>query len=94
MSLALVYFESNIVDVPSDTWWFDSGATTHVAITLQGFINKQKPSLKEAKLRVACNLEVDVKFVGEVKLSLKIGFEITLCNTFYVPSFRSNLRGP
>ena len=24
-----VWFESNIIDVSSDTWWLDSGATLH-----------------------------------------------------------------
>ena len=27
--LVNVYFESNIIDVSSDTWWLDSGATIH-----------------------------------------------------------------
>ena len=26
-----VCFESNLVEVPNDTWWLDSGATTHVS---------------------------------------------------------------
>src|SRR5262249_27545333 len=32
---ALVCFESNMIDVPSNSWWLDSGATVHIAITLQ-----------------------------------------------------------
>jgi hypothetical protein len=32
--LALACFESNIVDVPYDTWWLDLGATIHVVNSL------------------------------------------------------------
>jgi hypothetical protein len=35
--LALACFESNIVDVPYDTWWLDLGATIHVVNSLPGF---------------------------------------------------------
>ena len=29
--LALVCFKVNLVIVPKDTWWVDSGATTHIS---------------------------------------------------------------
>ena len=32
--LVHVCFESNLVNVPSNSWWLDSGATVHVAFTL------------------------------------------------------------
>ena len=32
--LAFVCYESNLVDVPIDSWWIDSGTTTHIAVTL------------------------------------------------------------
>ena len=31
---AFVCSESNMIDVPSNSWWLDSGATVHVAVTL------------------------------------------------------------
>ena len=91
MPLSLVCCESNIVNIPVNSWWIDSGVSTHVVISLQGLINKRKPSLKESKLKVGNDLEVEVEFVGVVKLTLESGFEICLENTFYVPSFRRNL---
>ncbi|GAV89232.1 UBN2 domain-containing protein [Cephalotus follicularis] len=68
ISLALVCFESYFVDVPSDSWWLDSGATIHVAFTLQGFISKRKPSDLERNLKVGNNVEVDMEFVGDISL--------------------------
>ena len=36
-----VCFESNLTEVPSNTWWLDSGATTHISNTMQGFLSIQ-----------------------------------------------------
>ena len=33
-----VCFESNIIDVPFDTWWLDSGATIHACNSMQAMI--------------------------------------------------------
>ncbi|GAV56573.1 UBN2 domain-containing protein [Cephalotus follicularis] len=90
-SLALVCFESYFIDVPSDSWWLNSGVTVHVAFTLQGFISKRKPSDLERKLKVGNNVDVDVEFVRDISLCLGFGFCLVLKNTFYVPSFRRNL---
>ncbi|CAL9086319.1 unnamed protein product, partial [Musa textilis] len=30
INTTFVCFESNITEVPSNTWWIDSGASTHV----------------------------------------------------------------
>ena len=35
---AFVCFESNLAEVPSNTWWIDSGCTTHVTNVMQGFL--------------------------------------------------------
>ncbi|KAG8383007.1 hypothetical protein BUALT_Bualt05G0139100 [Buddleja alternifolia] len=35
---AYVCFESNLSEVLSNTWWLDSGATTHVSNIMQGFL--------------------------------------------------------
>ena len=37
--LTLVYFEVNLDFLSKDTWWWvDSGVTTHISISLQGFL--------------------------------------------------------
>ena len=46
-SLALVC-ESNLFEAPSSSWWLDSGATNHVAFTIQEFINRRKPNENES----------------------------------------------
>jgi len=34
--LTLVCSEVNLAFEPKDTWWVDSGATTHISMTMQG----------------------------------------------------------
>ncbi|KAG6641745.1 hypothetical protein CIPAW_09G096200 [Carya illinoinensis] len=46
----LVCFESNLVDVHSDTWWLDTGATIHITNSLQELRNRRKPNDTELKL--------------------------------------------
>ncbi|KAG8388204.1 hypothetical protein BUALT_Bualt02G0101400 [Buddleja alternifolia] len=50
--LALVCFESNLVNAPINSWWLNSGVNVHVAISLQGFLNKRKPRDAESKIGV------------------------------------------
>ena len=83
--------ESNLSEAPSSSWWLDSGATNHVAFTIQGFINRRKPNKDESKLTMGNNEKADVMFVGDVILILDSGFKLMLKDTFYVPSFRRNL---
>ena len=35
---AYAYFESNLTEVPHNTWWIDFGCTTHVSNTMQEFL--------------------------------------------------------
>jgi hypothetical protein len=89
--LALACFESNIVDVPSDTWWLDSGATIHVVNSLQGFTSLRKPSDTEAKVIVGDGARVPVLEIGVVSLLLPYGHNLILKDAVYVPSMRRNL---
>ena len=89
-SLALVC-ESNLSEAPSSSWWLDSGATNHVAFTIQGLINRRKPNQDESRLTVGNNEKANDVFVGDVILILDSGFRLMLKDTFYVPSFRRNL---
>ena len=38
---ALVYFESNLTEVPHNKWWIDYECTTYVSNTIQGFLTIQ-----------------------------------------------------
>ena len=91
MLFAHVCFEYNLFNVPLDSWWLDSGATVHVATSLQGIRNLRKPSEKESKLKVGNEVGIDVEHIGIVVLELNYGFHLVLDNVFCVPLFRRNL---
>ena len=77
-----VCFQSNLANVPLDSWWLDSGATVHVATSLQGIRNSRKPSKKESKLKVGSDIGIDVEHIGIVVLELDYGFQLVLDNVF------------
>ena len=37
------FFESNVIDVSSDTWWLDSGDTIHACNSMQAVIIRRNP---------------------------------------------------
>lgn len=41
-SMACVCFENNLIDVPNNTWWIDTGATSHISNSMQCFFNKEE----------------------------------------------------
>ena len=50
-NLAFVYLESNLVDVPIDSWWLDNGSTTHIVVSFQGFKILRDYSLKGKQVK-------------------------------------------
>ena len=48
INISFVCYESNLVEVPSNTWWIDFGATTHVTNLMQGFLTTRKPKESES----------------------------------------------
>ena len=40
-SINYVTYESFLIDVPSNTWWLDTGAMVHITNSLQGFLSKK-----------------------------------------------------
>jgi len=89
--LALVCFELNLVDVPSNTWWLDTGASIHVTNSLQKLKTRRRPSDGELSIAVGNGVNVGVENIGTASLKLSSGFELTLSNVVYVPSMRRNL---
>ena len=81
-----VYFESNLVNVPLDSWWLDSGATVHVVTSLQGIRNLRKPSEKESKLKVGSDIGIDVEHIGISVLELDYGFHF-FCRQCFLCTF-------
>ena len=83
--------EVNSVTVPIDTWWIDSGATTHVSVSMQGCLSHRRPSDVEEYIYSGDGSKAKVVAIGHFKILLRTGFYLDLYETFVVPSFRRNL---
>ena len=70
--LALVFFESNIIDVPSNTQWLDTSATIHVTNSLQALRNLRKPSDGELIIQLGNGDKVEVEHIRDISLELSI----------------------
>ena len=73
------------------TWWIDSGATIHVANSLQGFRTRRALQRGERRIKVANGVEAEVEAIGDLSLELDDGFRLQLLDILYVPSLRRNL---
>src|SRR4030042_2345132 len=91
ITLLLFVFESNLVDVPIDSWCLNSGSKTHIVVSLQMSRNPRDLSLRERNLSIGNDLMVTVELVVDVSIVLDSVFELVLKDTFYVPYFRKNL---
>ena len=68
-----VCFESNIIDVSSDTWWLDGGVTIHICNSMQAVISRRSQTSLEQYVYMGNGTRVQVYFLGVVKLHLNIG---------------------
>jgi hypothetical protein len=73
------------------TWWIDSGATVHVANSLQGFHLTQTTQRSERCIEVANGVQAEIEVVGDISLELADGVTILLRDVLYVPSCHRNL---
>ena len=88
MLLGLVYSEVNLISVPRHTWWIDSGATTHINVSMQGCLSCRKPNDVERYIYVGDGNKVEVEAIGKFRLLLKTGAYLDHDKTFIVPSFK------
>ena len=91
MSYNFVSSEVNLALVPSDTWWIDTGATTHISVTMQACHSSRLPIDGERYIYTGNCKKAQVQAIGTFQLMLDSGFILILENTFIVPSFRRNL---
>jgi hypothetical protein len=89
--LALVYFESNLVDVPLNSWWIDTGASIYVTNSLQEFKSKRRPNDGEIAVYMGNGEKALVEFIGVVNLPLASGGALVLDDVVYVLSLRHSL---
>ena len=83
--------ESLHIKFSKSTWWIDSGATVHVANSLQGFRSTRTTLRSERHIKVANGVQADVEAVGDVSLELVNGFMLVLKDVLFVPSLQRNL---
>ncbi|KAK9690503.1 hypothetical protein RND81_09G132700 [Saponaria officinalis] len=81
----------NLASVPRNTWWVDSGATTHISVSMQGCLKHRRPIDGERYIYVGNSKSVEVDAIGTFRLLLRTGLYLDLEDTFVVPSFRRNL---
>ncbi|KAK1411311.1 hypothetical protein QVD17_37858 [Tagetes erecta] len=86
-----VLTESFNLNVPSNTWWFDSGSTVHVTNSTQRFLTIQRLERNQRTLKVGDGRKVAVKAVGTYQLIMKTGLSIKLYDTLYIPEITRNL---
>ena len=80
--------ESLHVEYSKFTWWIDSGATIHVANSLQGFRSTRTTQRRERHVKVANGVRADVEAVGDLSLELADGFTLLLRDYFMFPLYR------
>ena len=86
------YFESKLTDVPSSTWWIDTGANVHVSNSMQGFSTIQITNPSDQDFIFMGNKDkAPVKAIGTYRLNLCSDYVLDLCQTLYVPSISRNL---
>ena len=74
--------EVNLTSVPSNTWWVDSGATTHTSVSMQGCLWSRKPSDAERFIYVGDGNAVPVEAIGTFRLSFDTSHFIELRETY------------
>ena len=83
--------ELNLVEVPRNTWWLDSGASTHVSHIKQGFSTIQPLKGTESYLFMGNRMKARIVGIGTYRLIFDTGCFIDLENCLFVPECARNL---
>jgi hypothetical protein len=83
--------ESLYLSYSKSTWWIDSGATTHVANSMQGMSTSRILTRGARTIKVANGVEAAVEAIGDLPIKLKDGLTLQLHDVLYVPSLSRNL---
>ncbi|KAD4385252.1 hypothetical protein E3N88_25420 [Mikania micrantha] len=83
--------ESFNLNVPTNTWWFDSGSMVHVTNSTQGFLTIRRLERNQRTLKLGEGKELSVAAVGTLELIMKTGLCIKLYDTLYIPEISRNL---
>ncbi|KAL1214071.1 Retrovirus-related Pol polyprotein from transposon TNT 1-94 [Cardamine amara subsp. amara] len=83
--------ELNLVEVPHNTWWLDSGASTHVSHIKQGFKSIQPIKGPDRFLFMGNRMKARIEGMGTYSLILNTGCTLDLDKCLYVPECARNL---
>ena len=86
-----VCVESNLIEVPGNSWWFDTGCSVHITNSLEGFTTSKQTGFENYNVFVGDGTKVAVNAIGLVSLRLSSGFILKLKDVLYVPKMRRNL---
>jgi hypothetical protein len=86
-----VCFESNLTEVPSNTWWLDSTTITHVSNMMQEFLSIQTINPNENFMLMGNRVRASIETIGTYRLFFDTSHHLDLFQTFYVPSISRNL---
>ena len=67
-----VYEESNLIEIPINSWWLDTGSSVHITNSLHGF--KKQKETNCFNVYVGEGTKVNVEAVGQVRLKLDTRF--------------------
>ena len=59
-----VCLESNIIDVPTNSWWLDTGATIQVINLIQAVTSRRSPTSLEQFIYMGNGTRANVDFFG------------------------------
>ncbi|KAL5562820.1 hypothetical protein UlMin_032567 [Ulmus minor] len=85
--------KAETTSVSRNTWWLDSGATTHICVSMQGCLSYRKPSDAERCIYVGDGQSVEVEAIGHFRLLLKSGYCCSFGNNRFTLSIDSNAVG-
>ena len=86
-SSAFLCFEFNLAEFPYNIWWIDSGCTTHVSNTLQGFLTTQTTNPNEKFVFMGNRVKAPVEAIGTYRSILDTGHHLDLFQTLYILLF-------
>ena len=86
-----VCFESNLIEVSSNTWWLDTGAITHVSNVMQGYLNFHQMPESESFLFMGNRMKARIEGVGTYRIVLDTGYCLDVEKCLYVPDCSRNL---
>lgn len=72
--MLLVCSKVNLASVPRNIWWLDSGATTNINVSMQGYLNYHKSNEVERYIYVIDGNSVEVEVIGNFRSLLCTGF--------------------